>query len=129
MKGEDNFSDERLFTAIKQGSIDDAVAAWPEIRPKTEEITAEWIRFRNAVTTICREAVSYYLDCQRGFTDPIDAKKKYAMFVMDKYKPFSSFLFTAIKENADIEKLYDKIEYKELKNFWIPAIETFGLSL
>jgi hypothetical protein len=40
LKGEDHFSDERVFAAIKQGSIDDALAAWPELRPRTEEITA-----------------------------------------------------------------------------------------
>jgi len=42
---------------------------------------------------------------------------------MTKHQQFSSFLFEAIKENANLERLYDKIEYKELKSFWIPAIE------
>jgi len=123
LKGEDHFSDERIFTAIKQESIDDALAAWPEIRPRTEEITAEWVGFRNAIAALCRQAADFYQNCQRESTDPKEAKKRYAMFVLEKYKAVSSFLFEAIKENADLETLFNKIEYKELKSYWIPAVE------
>jgi hypothetical protein len=49
LKGDDHFSDSKIFAAILQGSIDDALAAWPEIRPRTEEIIAEWVGFRNSV--------------------------------------------------------------------------------
>jgi len=125
LKGEDNFSNERIFSAIKQGSIDDALAAWPEIRPKTEEITAEWIGFRNSVAAFCEKAVAYYQDCrQTCVDDQKETKKRYAMFVLEKYKPVSSFLFEAIKENADLETIYNKIDYRELKNFWIPTVES-----
>jgi len=127
LKGEDHFSDERIFMAIRQGSIDDALAAWPEIRPRTEEITAEWIGFRNAVAGLCGKAAAYYQDCRKDHADdPKEAKKRYAMFVLEKYKLFSSFLFEAIKENADLETLFNKIEYKELKSYWIPAVESAG---
>ena len=125
LKGEDHFSDERVFTAIKQGSIDDALAAWPEIRPRTDEIIAEWVAFRNSVAGLCRKAAAYFEECRRDFSDdPKEAKKRYAMFVLEKYKPLSSFLFEAIKDNADLETLYDKIDYKELKSYWIPALES-----
>jgi hypothetical protein len=127
LKGEDHFSDERIFSAIKQGSIDDALAAWPEIRPRTEEITAEWIGFRNAVADLCGKAAAYYQDCRKDYADdPKEAKKRYAMFVLEKYKILSSFLFEAIKENADLETLFNKIEYRELKSYWIPAVEGVG---
>ena len=124
LKGEDHFSDERIFSAIKQGSIDDALAAWPEIRPRTEEITAEWIGFRNAIAGLCGKAAAYYQDCRKECADPKEAKKRYALFVMGKYKPISSYLFETIRENADLETLYNKIEYRELKQFWIPAVES-----
>ena len=125
MKGEDHFSNERIFTAIKQGSIDDALAAWPEIGPKTEEITAEWIDFRNAIAGLCGKAAEYYQDCRKNCAgDQKETKKRYAMFVLEKYKPISSFLFEAIKENADMETSFNKIEYKELKQFWIPTVES-----
>jgi len=124
LKGEDHFSDERLFDAIKRESIDDAVAAWPEIRTRTEEITAEWVAFRNAMADICGKGAAYFEDCRRGCVDPKEAKKRYAMFVLGKYKELSSFLFEAIKENADLEHYFNKIEYRELKNFWIPAAES-----
>jgi hypothetical protein len=124
LKGEDHFSDERVFIAIKQGSIDDALAAWPEIRPRTDEIIAEWVGFRNNVAGLCAKAAAYFKQCQQDCPDdPKEAKKRFAMFVMTKYKPLSSFLFESIKPNADLESLYNKIEYKELKNFWIPAVE------
>ncbi|MDR0475822.1 MAG: hypothetical protein LBH43_19410 [Treponema sp.] len=124
LKGEDHFSDERIFAAIKQESIDDALAAWPEIRPRTEEIIAEWLGFRNAVAVLCAKAASYYQDCRKDCDDPKEAKKRYAMFVLEKYKSLSTFLFEAIKENADLEYIYQKIEYKELKSYWIPAVES-----
>ena len=124
LKGEDHFSDERIFLAIKQESIDDALVAWPEIRPRTEEITAEWIGFRNAVAVLCEKAAEFYQECRRDFPDdPKEAKKRYAMFVLGKHKPVSSFLFETIKEDADLETIYNKIEYRELKNYWIPAME------
>ena len=127
LKGEDHFSDERIFMAIRQGSIDDALAAWPEIRPRTEEITAEWIGFRNAVAGLCGKAAAYYQDCRKNYADdPKEAKKRYAMFVLEKYKLLSSFLFEAIKENADLETLFNKIEYRELRSYWIPAVESAG---
>ena len=123
LKGEDHFSDERIFFAIKQGSIDDAAAAWPEIRPRTDEITAEWIGFRNSIAALCKKAKDFYQQCRQENADPKTAKKYYAMYVLDKCQPVSSFLFEAIKENADLETLYNKIEYRELKNYWIPAVE------
>jgi len=124
LKGEDHFSDSRLFMAIKQGSIDDAIVAWPEIKPRTEEISSEWITFRNIVKTLCKKAAIYYDNCKNETSDPKEAKKRYAIFVLEKYKTFSTFLFEAIKENSDIEPVFNKIEYKELKNFWIPASES-----
>jgi len=124
LKGDGHFSDERIFDAVKQESIDDALAAWPEIRPKTEEIIAEWLGFRNAVASLCGKAAAYYQQCRTDCADdPKEAKKRFALFVLDKYKPLSSFLFESIKENADLESLYKKIEYRELKSFWIPAVE------
>jgi hypothetical protein len=44
------------------------------------------------------------------------------MFVLEKHKPLSTFLFEAIKENPNLEQIYQKIEYKELKSYWLPAI-------
>ena len=125
LKGEDHFSDERVFTAIKQESIDDALAAWPEIRPRTEEIIAEWVGFKNAVENLCEKARGYYQKCREDAEgDPKAAKKRYAFYVLEKYNPLSSFLFEAIKEDADLETNYNKIDYKELKKFWIPAAES-----
>jgi hypothetical protein len=124
LKGEDHFTDEKVFTSIKQESIDDALAAWPEIRPRAEEIIAEWIGFKKGVADLCKKAAGYYQQCRNDFIDdPREAKKRYALFVMENYKPLSSFLFEAIKENADLESLYNKIEYKELRQYWIPALE------
>jgi len=124
LKGEDHFSDERIFFAIKQGSIDDAVVAWPEIRPRTDEITAEWIGFRNSIAALCKKAKDFYQQCKQENEDPKIAKKNYAMYVLDKCQPVSSFLFEAIKENADLETLFNKIDYKELRSHWIPAVES-----
>jgi len=125
LKGDDHFSNERIFSAIKQGSIDDALAAWPEIKSKTEEIIAEWVAFRNTVIALCKKATEHYLDCQKScIDDQKEAKKRFAMFVLDKYKPISSFMFEAIKENADIDTLFNKIEYKEFMRFWIPTVES-----
>lgn len=124
LKGEDHFSDERIFAAIKMESIDDALAAWPEIRPRTDEIIAEWLGFKKSVAGLCAQAAAYFQKCRQDCADdPKEAKKRYALFVLEKYKPLSSFLFEAVKENADLETLYNKIEYKELKNYWIPAAE------
>jgi hypothetical protein len=125
LKGEDNFNDEKVFTSIKQESIDDALAAWPEIRPRAEEIIAEWVGFSNGVAELCKKAAGYYQQCRKDLIDdPREAKKRYAMYVLAQYQPLSSFLFETIKENADLESLYNKIEYKELKRFWIPALDS-----
>ena len=127
LKGEDHFSDEKIFASIKQESIDDALAAWPEIRPRTEEIIAEWVNFRNAVTDLCRKATDFFQNYQRDCGDnPKEAKKQYALYVLEKHKPFSTFLFETIKENADLDTMYKKIDYAELKSFWIPAMESKG---
>jgi len=125
LKGEGHFTDSQLFNSIKQGSIDDAVAAWPEIRQRTEEITAEWISFRRAVAELCKKGTAYYQEIQKESADPKEAKKRYAMFVMAQYKTFSSFLFEAVKEKSDdesLERIFDKIDYKELKGFWLGEI-------
>jgi len=127
LKGEDHFSDDRIFFAIKQGSIDDALVAWPEITPRTNEIIAEWSGFRHSVAALCEKAASYYQNCKNECADdPKEAKKRYAMFVLEKYKPLSTFLFEAVKENSDLETLFNKIDYKELRSFWIPAIDGAG---
>jgi len=122
LKGDDHFSDSRIFDAIRQGAIDDATAAWPEIRQRTDEIIAEWICFRNAVNDLCKKAAAFYRDCQKECNDPKEAKKRYAMFVLEKHKTFSSFLFEAVKDNADLEVIFNKIDYKELRDYWLPII-------
>jgi len=127
LKGEDHFSDTRIFDSIRQESIDDALVAWPEIRPRTEEIIAEWLGFKNSVKGLCEKAADYYRQCKQDCADdPKEAKKRYAMFVLETYKPFSSFLFEAVKDNPDLESLYNKIDYKDLKSIWIPAVESAG---
>jgi len=122
LKGEDHFSDTRLFEAIKQGSIDDAVVAWPEITQRTEEITAEWIGFRKAVADICKDGIAFYRAVLKECSDPKEAKKRYALFVMEKHKTFSTFLFDAIREDSDPETIFNKIDYKELRDYWLPAV-------
>jgi hypothetical protein len=125
LKGEDHFSDEKIFASIKKESIDDALAAWPEIRPRTEEIIAEWVSFRNNIASLCKKSASYYQSCkQESVDDPREAKKRYAMFVLGNYQPLSTFLFEAIKENADLESIYNKIDYSDLRSHWIPAVES-----
>ena len=123
LKGEDHFSDSRLFEAIKQGSIDDAVVAWPEITQRTEEITAEWISFRKAVADLCKDGVAFYKAALKECSDSKEAKKRYALFVMEKHKTFSTFLFDAVRENGDPETIFNKIDYKELRSYWLPALE------
>jgi hypothetical protein len=124
LKGEDHFSDERLFLAIKEEWADDAVAAFPEIKGRSDEIIAEWVDFRHRVIALCKKAEGYYQSCKKEFPDdPKESKKRYALFVMGKLKAFSTYLFETIKEDGDIEPVFNKIEYKELKSRWIPAIE------
>ena len=125
LKGEDNFSDSRIFDAIRQGCIDDAIAAWPEIRQRTEEITAEWISFRNTVKSLCKKGLEKFKQYQKENPDPKEAKKQYASFVLSQYQPFSTFLFNAVKEDSDPEPLFEKIDYKELKNHWIPESQKY----
>jgi hypothetical protein len=125
LKGDDHFSDERLFSAIKEEWIDDAVAAFPEIKGRTDEIIAEWVGFRHRVIALCKKAEAYYQARKTEFPDdPKEAKKRYALFVMEKLKPFSTFLFETIKEDGDIEPVFNKIMYRELKSHWIPAMES-----
>ena len=127
LKGEDHFSDERLFLAIKQGSIDDAIVAWPEIIPRTNEITAEWINFRGGVNDLCAKGTAYYQELLKECADDQkEAKKRYAAYVLDKYKDFSSFMFDALKENADMEILFNKIDYRELRHFWNTALKSIS---
>ena len=124
LKGEDHFSDSRIFDSIRQGTIDDAAAAWPEIIKRTEEIKNEWISFINAVKKLCETGTSYFQECNTKYDNPREAKKRYAMFVMENHKPFSSFMFETVKENPELESIFNKITYKELINSWIPALET-----
>lgn len=124
LKGDDHFSDERIFIAMKQGSIDDALGAWPEIRPRTEEILHEWRSFKKRVLMLCEKAAEYYETCRHTSEgNPKQAKKQYAQFVLQRYGVFSSFLFEAIKEAGAVESLFDRITYTELKSRWLPALE------
>jgi len=125
LKGEDHFSDEKLFSAIKEEWIDDALAAWPEIKKRTDEIIGEWVDFRHRVIALCKKAAQFFQACKKDFPDDFkEAKKRYALVVMTHYKPFSTFLFETIKENSDIEPIFNKIEYKELKSYWMPSMDS-----
>jgi hypothetical protein len=126
IKGEDHFTDTGIFDAVKRGSIDDALAAWPEIRPRTEEIIAEWSLFIHQVEALCEQAKKHYDKIREKERDPKLAKKQYALFVLDRHKAFSTFLFEAVKENAGLENIFNKIGYQELKNYWLPAMAGEG---
>lgn len=125
LKGEDHFSDDGIFNALKEEILDDALAAWPEIRPRSEEIIKEWLDFKKNVQAIMDKAIAYYNVCKTDtLATPQQIKKQYAQFVLAQYQPFSSFCFEAIKENADFNKIFDKIDYKQLRSYWMPAVES-----
>jgi hypothetical protein len=126
LKGEGHFSDERIFGAIKNESIDDALAAWPEITGRTGEIRNEWKDFQGRLAALCERGAAYYRQCAEEEADLRRAKKRYAEFVLKDCGVFSSFLFEAIRENSGIERLLNRIEYQELKSRWIPALDRAG---
>ena len=140
IKGEGHFSDQGIFAAIKNETIDDALAAWPEISGRTNEIKDQWKDFQTRIRALCEKGAAHYRRCLEEEADPRLAKKRYAGFVLDNYKDLSTFLFTAVKEpqtartaaqtaaqeQKGIESLFEKIEYRELKSYWIPALESAG---
>jgi len=113
--------DDKIFKAVKNGTIEEAAAKSPGIRPKADEITAEWTTFKKIMAALCKKSIAYYQKCLQDYPDKDTALMHYKAAVNYKFQPFAAFLMEIIKETPNPDAIFNEIEYKDFKYSWLPA--------
>jgi hypothetical protein len=115
LKGEDHFSDKGIYRAIKDGSIDDAISAWPEIKNRYEEILQE----HNDLKELIGKIYVFAHNKKSGFPcyDYITQQKQYAEWVKQHDPVVQSLLFECGKAVANCERYVNNFEYKEMVEY------------
>jgi hypothetical protein len=109
VKGEAGFSPKALFEVIKTGEIDDAIAAWPEITDRANEIVTAWTAFIDKVRNQVAQADTTL--------KTVNNRKDFAMWVQTQPKWLHSYLFLAGTDNIEerLLKLLNKLDYNEFQ--------------
>lgn len=85
VKGETGFTPKHIFEAIQNESIDDAIAAFPDIKEKVDEVKKEISEIDDFIFAIYQDAISLKGECAN--------KKEFALKIKDL--PYKSLMFEA----------------------------------
>lgn len=104
MKGEVGFTPKRIFEAIQEGSIDDAVAAWKEIAPAAEKMKAEIESVKSFIRNVYEDGKMWKMKTpdKKAFAEVATAT------------PYPSLLFEAYSGRTDT---LDKVVAMEYSRF------------
>jgi hypothetical protein len=105
LKGEDQFSDKRLWDCFLADALDDVTSAFPEYREKIDAMISYAILLRNTIQNAAIEARAKWATLGGN-------RKDYAVWVLGDYRPISSALFDMLKhedwEPADVARAFIK---------------------
>jgi hypothetical protein len=114
IKGEDHFSEKYIFEAIKKDSIDDVIAAWPEVKEIAERVECSITAVRKVVDgelPVAREKYAGLLEANGS--DGKEARKQYAFWVKnERHLLPASFLFEALKPDFSSRDVIEKMDYR-----------------
>jgi RNA ligase len=125
LKGETGFSEKTLFNIVKNGDFDDAIANFPEIEDKVNDMiqTLEDL-YIDLDTLRLRILVYYQKVCKPDEVGEQEAKKKLSVFVFENYSRFmSGWCFKSVKENYSIKDELKKLSFDKFKKL----CEYFGI--
>jgi hypothetical protein len=97
VKGEGNYNDKSIFSAILSGDIDDAVAAWPELTERVDVLKAKFVEVLESIKDVTSWGKKLYATLIEQSEDAKAAKKLYAAEVMKIPEYQRSWAFSAIK--------------------------------
>lgn len=101
MKGEVGFTPKRIFEAVQNGSIDDAVAAWSEITPAAEKMKAEIESVRSFIRSVYEDG--------KAWKAKTAGKKEFAEIATKT--PYASLLFEAYSGKTETLDKIGTMEY------------------
>jgi len=95
IRGDESFTYKHIYDCIIDGSIDDAVVAFPEIEKSV-----------NYVKTVLKEFYNFHESLakffQKKYTEFVD-KKSFVLYIKKEYPSWFSLAMNAIKDNFDVK--------------------------
>lgn len=111
-KGEIGFTNKKVLEAMRSGSIDDVVAAFPEVIKQTENISSMIKELSILLTVVKNFAIDVY---SALMADNIrDKRKEYAKFVMNNYSEIKSIMFNSIKDGYSVDDEINSYSYEDI---------------
>jgi len=104
IRGESVLSKDRLFDCMIEGTLDDIKAYWAEYTPIIVELEEQYTKVHAIMKECVTTSLAYWGE-QCLSLEPVEAKKKYAAFVLSHYPKTSFLSFNAIKDIYDTDEL------------------------
>lgn len=105
--------DEKILEAIKDETIDDLINTFPEVIPVINKIKTDYVNYKLYIDKHVEKAHKMYMTFLKN--DKNNARKGYALWVLNNYPEQSNIYFEAIKDNFSVIKLYKNVEYKDIE--------------
>jgi hypothetical protein len=113
VKGEGNFSEKSIFNFIMDGSIDDALSAYPAIKSSVENIEKNIISWKQSQKDIISEGYNKYISFAG---DEKQKRKQLAQWAKDR--PDFHTVMLCLASNDAKEKFFNSFSYEEYKNIF-----------
>lgn len=114
-KGEIGFTDQKILDSIKNESIDDVIAAFPEIQKQVDIVKQNYLSYIDKIKEICKKGRETYTSLIEKLESE-NVKKAYANWVLNgPFSAYSKFLFTCIKEDeVQLKRLINGVSYDKI---------------
>lgn len=107
-------TDEQIWKGIKEGSIDDALQFFPELKKRINEIQQVATKYENLIKKYGEIGKNEYKKILSLNNDEKTARRLYAAWVNDNYKSYKFALFEGINEVPNYKSYLEHIKYKEM---------------
>jgi predicted CopG family antitoxin len=115
IKGADSFSDRAIFNMLKEGNIDDAIVAFPEIKEEVELVKKIYRKFISNIENKLNDFNEIYASFMHGTIT--NCKRDYVFYTKKYYKDDFSLAMIATKSSA-WDKYFDSLEWKDFRDFF-----------
>ena len=104
------FTEKVIYEKILDESIDDILAAFPEILPTVLNVKRNIIKIKEYIEVLIKECKYIYNEYKTE--DDMSANNRIAEYILNNYKLFSGYIFYALKSN-EYNISFNKIDNKK----------------
>lgn len=107
-------TDEQIWKGVRDGSIDDALQFFPELKDRIHEVQKVATKYENLIKKYAEIGRNEYNQIISLGNDEKTARRLYAAWVNTNYEDYKFALFEGIRETPNYKSYLEHIKYKEM---------------